>query len=125
MAVVSYAPMYRLVRTVKADDASLPTEKRYGINVADFDEVDLMVSLHNSATVATVEPYFWSEEADAFLPEHESQSVEVSTPGMVVRMTVRRHGSVYFAVTGIAGGVDTDDRVKLEVAGVPSYDKVG
>lgn len=124
MATVSYAPHFNLVRTVQNNDAALPTEKRYGINMADFAEAVLMFSFHNSATACDVTPWFWSDEANAFLADNTPATVTISNNGLL-KVNVYRHGSVFLAVTAITGGAINTDRVKIEAAGLPQYDKVG
>lgn len=122
---VGYAPTMNTVRVVKDNDVALPTEKRFGTNLADFDEIVVHVVLKNSATAATVEPHYWSDAAAAFLPLETP--VTITAAGAGVRNTIRvdRSVSVFFEITGIAGGVATNDRVFVELSGVPAYHKVG
>ena len=124
MSVVTYAPDFKTLKVVK-DNEALPTEKRYGVNLADFDEVVVMATLHLGATAATVQAYFWSAEAGAFIAEETPDTVTVGGAGVLAKLATHRHPSVFFRVTGITGGTGGTDRVKLEVAGAPAYDKVG
>lgn len=115
---------------VLKDDETLPTAKHTGLGSAnDFDEILVAVSLHNSCTGADVEPYWWSPAAGAsgvYLPEVGApQAFSVSGAGMVKRLRIYRSKYLYLFVDNIAGGVDTDDRVKIEVKGIPSYQTVG
>lgn len=122
---ITYSPTSKLMRSVGANDAVLPTTRLDGLNLADFDEVLLQVSLHNTATAATIQAYFWSDEAGAFLPESTPVTVVAAGSGVLGRLRVHRHSSVFFRVTSIAGGTPGLVWVKLAFAGVPNYHQVG
>jgi hypothetical protein len=124
---VSYSPDLKTVRTVKVNDVALPTEKKYGINLADFDEVIVHAVLKNGATGATVTPYYWSPEAGKFIADAAGVTIVAAGANSAIRKIIRvgRCESVFFEVTAIAGGAGTDDRVSIELSGIPSYDKVG
>jgi hypothetical protein len=120
---VTYAPTFRTVRKVSANDAALPTSRKEGINLADFDEVVVQVLLKNGGTAAVVEAFFWSPEAGAFVPLETPVTITAAGKGVRKVLRVNRSESVFFEVTGIAGGAG--ERVFVEVAGIPEYDKVG
>jgi len=127
---VSWAPDQRIARIVKANDAALPAKKSEGLNCADFDDLFVYVTLLNGATAATVEPHFWSSFKDGtpnggFVPEATPQVITATAAGVVKRIKVHHQGSVFFEVTGIAGGLATDERVRVEVSGVPVYGQAG
>lgn len=121
--MIPYLPGLKTIRTVKANDAALPTEKKFGINLADYEEIVLNVALQNSATAATVTLYTWSPAAGAFVPFNPG--VAVTGGEQQSRFRVSRSDSVFFEVTAITGGSASDERVVLEIGGVPAFDKVG
>ena len=122
---VPYAPDMNCIREVAAND-SLPTERKYGINCADFDELMVFLTPVAGATAASVEPHFWSESKDGspnggFVTEVTPQTLAIA--GGSSKMKIIRVGhakSVWFHVTGLAGG-----SVRLEVSGIPVYGKMG
>lgn len=125
---VPAAPTFSLFREVAANDAALPTKKEAGINCADFDEVAIHATLLNGGTAATVEPHFWASEKDGspnggFVPEATPQTLAVTAAGARKIFRVAHCDSVFFEVTGIAGGAG--ERVRLEVSGVPIYGRTG
>jgi len=127
-ASVPYAPGSSVFREVDANDAALPTERKAGINCADFDEVVVTATLLNGGTAATVEPHFWSEAKNGapnggFVPEATPQVLAVTAAGARRIFRVGHSGSVFFEVTGIAGGAGK--RVRLEVSGIPVYGRKG
>jgi hypothetical protein len=122
---VTYSPDLKTVRAAKVVDAALPTEKKYGVNLADFDEVIVHVVLKNGCTAATVTPYYWSPEKGGFIADAAGVTVVAATAGIRKIIRVGRCESVFFEISGIAGGAATDERVFIELAGIPSYDKVG
>lgn len=122
---ITYSPTFKMLRAVSANDAALPADRREGFNLADFDEVLVQATLHGSATAATVQAYFWSDEAGAFLPESTAVTFSVAGSGVLCRARVHRHGSVFFRVTSITGGTPGAVWVKLAFAGVPAYHQVG
>ncbi len=123
MKSVDYAPGVTTIRTVKDNDAALPATKIGGVNCAEYDEVILGVVLQNSATKVTIQAYAWSPAAAAFLPYLPVLSYTGGQARM--RFAVERADSVFFEITAITGGVNTDDRVVLELSGAPSYNRVG
>lgn len=125
MLSVTYSPELKTVRQVKINDAALPAERKYGTNLADFDEVIVHVLLKNGCTAATVTPYYWSPEKGGFIADAAGVTVVAAAAGIRKIVRVGRCESVFFEVTGIAGGAATDERVFIELAGIPSYDKVG
>jgi hypothetical protein len=115
-------PDMNLVRVLKANDGALPTEKRHAIACSDYEEIVVNVVLKNSATAATVTIYAWSDEAEAFI----SYSTALTYTGGQARVRFRvDRAHIYPRVTAIGGGVATNDRVFLEIGGVPVYDRVG
>ena len=125
MISVSYAPDLKTVRTMKVNDATLPTERRAGVNLADFDEVIVQVLLKNSCTAATVTPHYWSPEKGGFVADAVGVTVVAAAVGIRKIVRVGRCESVFFEVTAIVGGAASADRVFIELSGIPSYDKVG
>jgi hypothetical protein len=125
MLSVTYSPELKRVRVVKVNDAALPTERKQGVNLADFDEVIVHVILKNACTAATITPYYWSPEKGGFVADAAGVTVVAATAGIRKIVRVGRCESVFFEVTGIAGGAGTSERVFIELAGIPSYDKVG
>jgi|GEM_PF-1868453 len=124
---ISYSPTYHLNRVVQNDEAlpgDLPTYKGAGINMGEFNRVAVVATFYNSATAADVTPYFWSDEAGAFVADNTPATVTYSGDGLEVH-EVYRHPSVYFRVDNIVGGAINTDRVKLEVSGLPSFHRVG
>jgi hypothetical protein len=125
MLSVTYSPELKTVRVVKVNDAALPVERKSGVNLADFDEVIVHVILKNACTAATIEPHYWSPEKGGFVADAAGVTVVAATAGIRKIVRVGRCESVFFEVTGIAGGAATSERVFIELAGIPSYDKVG
>ena len=125
MISVTYSPELKTVRRVKVNDGALPTERKAGVNLADFDELIVHVILKNSATAATVTPYYWSPEKGGFVADSAGVTIVAAAAGLRKIIRVGRTESVFFEVTGIAGGAATDERVFIELAGIPRYDKVG
>lgn len=127
-ARISPAPDFHVIREVSANDAALPTDRPSGLNCADFDELVVMCTLLGGATAADVEPHFWSEAKNGtpnggFINEGTPQTINVGVNGVIQRVKVHHHGSVFFGVTGITGG--SGKRVRIEVAGVPIYGEKG
>jgi len=129
-ASVPYAPDFNTFREVDANDALLPSERKSGINCADFDEVVIQASLLGGATAATIEPHFWSPSKNGapnggFVPEATPQTIALSGANTGVRKIFRvgHSGSVFFEVSGLAGGAGK--RVRIEVAGIPVYGRKG
>ena len=126
---VTALPELRLVREVEAVDGSLPSEKRAGVNLADFDEVAVVVTLLNGATAADVEPHFWSDAKEGspanggFVPPSPAATLSVTASGQRFVYRVAHHGAVFFQVTSITGGAGK--RVRVEVGGVPVYNRMG
>jgi hypothetical protein len=117
-------PDMKVVRVVKVNDTVLPVARRYGISVADYEEIVLHVVLKNSATAATITAYAWSPEANTFLPYDSAVTKSVAGSARIKFLLDRAH-TVFLMVTGIAGGVPTKDRVFLEVGGIPINQTVG
>lgn len=122
---VPSAPASSIFREVSANDAALPTAKEAGLNCADFDEVVITATPVAPCSGANVEPHFWSPSKNgtpngAFVPE---ATPVVMAMGMGARKVFRvAHAeSVFFEVTGIAGGGGS---VRLEVSGVPVYGRM-
>lgn len=122
---VPSAPKLSTFREVSANDAALPTEKKAGINCADFDEVVVVATPVAPCSGATIEAHFWSDAKDGtpnggFVPEATPQTL---TMGSGTRMVFRvaHAGSVFFEVTAMAGG---GGKVRLEVSGVPVYGRM-
>jgi len=124
LSEITYAPHFTLHRTVQNNDSALPATKRGGLNLADFDEVVVIASFHNSATAADVTPYFWSDAKGAFVTDNTPVTVTFSGDGLY-KYAVNRHGSVFFRVESIVGGAVDTDRVKMEIAGLPMYHEIG
>ncbi len=123
MPSVPNLPDLATMRVVKANDTAIPTDERFGFSVADYREIVVNLILKNSATAATIEAYFWSPEGAKFFP----QSPPITYTGGEIQLvwTVNRARKIFIEVTGIVGGVVTDDRVFLEIGGVPANDEVG
>jgi hypothetical protein len=123
MPSVPNLPALATMRVVKANDAAIPTESRFGFSVADYREIVVNLILKNSATAATIEAFFWSPEGAKFFP----QSPPIAYTGGEIQLvwTVNRAQKIFIEVTGIAGGVAADDRVFLEIGGVPANNEVG
>jgi len=123
---VPSAPKASLFREVAANDAALPTEKKAGLNCADFDEIVVIATPVAPCSGANVEPHFWSEAKDGtpnggFIAE--ATPVVLAMGGGVRKVFRVAHAdSVFFEVTGMAGG---GGKVRLEVYGVPVYGRVG
>jgi len=125
---VPYAPDLGLIREVVGNDAALPTKREAGINCADFDELMVIVTPKGGTTAANVEAHFWSDAKDGspnggFVSEVTAQTIVIS--GGAAKMRIVRVGhskSVWFHVTGLAGGATT---VRIEVAGIPVYGHKG
>ena len=127
---VPCAPDVQIVREVKVNDPSIPTFLEAGINCADFDEVRVTATLLNSATAATIEPHFWSDNKDGtpnggFVEESSPNVLSVPAAGKTDVFRVGHAKSVFFGVTGITGGVATNPRVRIEVSGIPVYGNKG
>lgn len=116
-------PDVTTARVVKANDAAIPTDPRAGFSVADYREIVVNLILKNGATAATIEAYFWSPEGAKFF----AQNPPIAYTGGEAQLvwTVNRAVRLFVEVTGIAGGVATDDRVFLEIGGVPANHEVG
>lgn len=125
ITTLKYAPSFKLIRTLKVDDVVGSELKSHGVNCTEFDEVLVMLSLHNLATAADLQLHFWSDAIGGFVAEAVPVVASVTAAGVLVRLTTHRHNSVFFEITGIAGGIPADDRVKIEVAGVPKFNEVG
>lgn len=122
---VGYAPDFALVREVTAVDAALPAVKTAGLNLAEFDEVVVEVTL-DGPTGVVVEPVYWVEGvgavAGSFVRDATSQKLTVpSAAGLRKIVRVAHHGSVFFEVTGLVGA----GSVFVHVAGVPVFGKAG
>ena len=117
-------PDVTTARVVKANDPGPnPTEPRKGFSVADYHEIVVNVVLKNSATAVTVEVLFWSPEGAKYF----SQSPAITYTGgeAQLRWQVNRAARIFIKVTGIVGGSSLDDRVFLEIGGVPANHEVG
>lgn len=110
-------------RVVRLNDAAIPTDPRAGFSVADYREIVVNLILKNSATAATIEAYFWSPEGAKFF----AQNPAITYTGGEVQLvwTVNRAQRIFIEVTGIVGGTPADDRVFLEIGGVPANHEVG
>lgn len=128
-ARVAMAPEFNVIREVAANDSVLPTKKEAGINCADYDELVVTVTLLGGATAAVIEPHFWSDAKNGtpnnggFVNEATPQTISGVAAGVIKRVFVHHHGSVFFGVTGITGG--SGNRVRIEVAGIPVFGKAG
>lgn len=124
MSSVPNLPEVATMRVVKADDpAPLPTSIRAGFSVADYREIVVNLILDNAASAATIEAFFWSTVAGKFFP----QSPAITYTGGEVQLVwrVNRAKKIFVKVDGIVGGIVTDDRVFLEIGGVPANHEVG
>lgn len=125
---VSYNPTLLHVRTISVNEAAAPGEKKFGLNLAEFDEVILVGTPLGGATAFTVDVNFWSEAKDGtpnggFVPALPAISLSFTASGQRAIVRVAHHGSVFFQVPSITGG--TGDRVRLEVAGIPAFNRRG
>ena len=124
---VAASPEFTLIREVSANDSSLPDIKSAGINCSDFDELIVMATLTASATAADVEPHFWSPSKDdtpangGFINEATPQTINVGVNGVIQRIKVHFHDSVFLGVTGLTGA----GSVRIEIAGIPAYGQKG
>ena len=123
MPSIPNLPEVATMRVVKANDGANPTEARAGFSTADYHEIVVNLILKNAATGATLEALFWSPEGNKFF----SQSPAITYTGgeVQLRWQVNRAARVFVKVTGIVGGVAADDRVFLEIGGVPANHEVG
>lgn len=125
---ISYNPTLSHVRSVEAVDSALPTDKNKGINCAEFDEIVLIGTPMGGATAFTVDVYFWSEVKDGtpnggFVPASAPISLSFTASGQRAIVRVAHHQSVWFNVPSISGG--SGERVRLEAAGIPVFNRVG
>lgn len=123
MPSVPNLPDVATMRVVKVNDAALPTEARAGFSVADYHEIVVNLILENGATAATIEAFFWSPAGAKFFPQ--SPPIAYTGGEVQLRWQVNRAAKIFVEVTGIVGGVVADDRVFLEVGGVPANHEVG
>lgn len=123
MPSVPNLPDLEVARTVKVADAALPTERRGGVSCADYEEIVVNLVLLNGATGATVTAFAWSPAAGKFLP-YDPILTRTGGEGRF-RFRVDRAHTLFLQVTAIAGGAATDDRIRLELGGVPCNDEVG
>lgn len=125
---IAVQPELTTIRTVSANDAALPATKAGGINCSEFDEIVVVVTLLNSCTAANVNAHFWSDAKNGtpnggFIGEVTTQTIAATaTVGQKV-IRVAHHDSVFLEVTGITGGAG--ERVRIEVAGIPVYNRMG
>jgi hypothetical protein len=116
-------PDLTTARVVKAADVSIPTDERAGFSVGDYREIVVNLILKNSATAATIEAYFWSPEGAKFFPQ--SPAITYSGGEVQLVWTVNRAKRIFIEVSSITGGTPADDRVFLEIGGVPANHEVG
>lgn len=124
MPSVPNLPDLSTIRTVKVDDpVLLPTDKRAAFSVADYQEIVINVILENAATAVTLDAFYWSPAAGRFfVPD---PTLTYTGGERQLRWRVNRAARIYIRVTGIVGGVPADDRVLLEIGGVPANHEVG
>lgn len=116
------------VRSIDTPDIALPGEKNRGLGCADFDEIVLVGTPLGGATAFTVDVYFWSEAKDGtlnggFVPDITPISLSFTASGQRALVRVAHSDSVWFHVPSITGG--SGERVRLEIAGVPVFNRVG
>jgi hypothetical protein len=123
MPSIPNLPDVATMRVVKVDDAATPTDPRAGFSVADYHEIVMNLILKNGASAAALEAFFWSPEGAKFFPQ--SPAITYTGGEVQLRWQVNRAGRIFVKVTGIVGGAATDDRVFLEIGGVPANHEVG
>jgi hypothetical protein len=124
-ARVPSAAKSSIFREVSANDTALPTVREAGLNCADFDEVVVVATPVLPCSGANIEPHFWSPNKDGtpnggFVPEATPVVMAMGTGARKV-FRVAHTESVFFEVTGMAGG---GGAVRLEVSGVPVYGRM-
>lgn len=125
---ISYNPTLNVVRELEAQDSALPTEKKNGVNCAEFDEIVVVGTVLGGATAFTLDVYFWSEAKDGspnggFVPALPAISLSFTASGQRAIVRVAHHATVWLHVPSITGG--TGKRVRLEAAGVPAFNVRG
>lgn len=126
--VISYNPELKNVRVLDAQDAALPTDKGAGFNCAEFDEIVVVGTVLGGATAFTLVPYFWSDSKNGtpnggFVPALPAISLSFTASGQRTIIRVAHHGSVWLHVPSVTAGAG--ERVRLEVAGIPVFDRIG
>jgi len=105
----SHAPDYALHRYVKdANDTPPETVKAHGINMHGFQSANIQVIPDANDPNPSIEVFFWSEKAAAFVSEHSALAFAGKGAGEPYEVTVECNGRVMF-VSVIAGVAATQD----------------